>query len=548
MQLKFVVSTLDTPAISSSICISQRTCDKCLEANHNCSWCTDRRYNMTSPRCMPKQELESYGCRNEFIQENRKVAINIIKNQPLTDFSKDNFNAYQIQPQEVKMVLKKGDTQRIKMKYRPAQNYPLDLYYLMDLTWSMRDDKETLVSMGGNLANALNNLTENNRIGFGSFADKPTMPYIMISDAEKRNPCAVENDLCEPTYAYRHHLSLTNDINQFIKQVNQSSVTGNVDNLEGGLEALMQVLVCDERVGWSEKSRKIVVFASDGKMHVAGFGLLGGAIARNDKKCHLNTKGEYTASLVQDYPSLEEIYRELINKKVNVIFAVTNDVIAHYNSIHGLMNELTSVGVLQEDSSNILQLVEDGFEQFVRNVQFFDNATADYFKIEYLTTCGAKYPNPQRQNTCDNVIIGQEYEFEIRITLLVSPETIGVNRQTIKIEEASLRNESLILDINLERICPCLSEEIGEEKSRMCSNNGTLHCGMCFCAQGYAGLTCGCDLRNYNSSKELEAQCRNPDDNISGVTCSKQGECLCGKCYCNRGFEGDYCECEKCDE
>jgi len=36
------------------------------------------------------------------------------------------------------------------MKFRAAKNYPLDVYYLMDLTWSMSDDKETLASLGKN--------------------------------------------------------------------------------------------------------------------------------------------------------------------------------------------------------------------------------------------------------------------------------------------------------------------------------------------------------------------------------------------------------------
>lgn len=31
----------------------------------------------------------------------------------------------------------------------------------------------------------------------------------------------------------------------------------------GGLDALMQILVCREKIGWNDKTRKMVVFASD---------------------------------------------------------------------------------------------------------------------------------------------------------------------------------------------------------------------------------------------------------------------------------------------
>uniref|UniRef100_A0A336LEA7 Integrin beta n=1 Tax=Culicoides sonorensis TaxID=179676 RepID=A0A336LEA7_CULSO len=530
-----------------SNCVSYTTCDSCLEVE-GCAWCVDRTYDPKLPRCMNKLNLIQFNCSLQWIQESREMKKNIFQDEPLSDFTRDNeYDAFQIRPQRVKMMMKKGTTQEIKMKFRPARNYPLDLYYLMDLTWTMKDDKETLVTMGGSLANALNNLTENNRLGFGSFADKPTIPYIMISETEKLNPCSVEQNTCAPTYLYRHHLSLTDDINQFIKEVNKSVVTGNMDNIEGGLEALMQVLVCDDRVGWSERSRKIVIFATDGWMHVAGFGLLGGAPLKNDGKCHIDSRGEYRSGLTMDYPSLEEIYRELVRRKVNVIFAVTDQVLNHYNGIKSLMPDQSNVGMLQADSSNVLQLVETGFTEFVRKVNFIDDAP-DYFKVEYLTKCGDKYADYVSQSSCDNIEIGKEYEFLIQVTLLDSPEIIGLERQTIKIEEASLSDEYLQLEIELEMTCPCMKEEIGDPKSMRCNENGEFKCGMCLCYEGFVGSLCDCNLKNYTSSQELDAQCRHASGRIEGeiLTCSGRGECLCGVCYCEKGFEGKFCECNKC--
>lgn len=57
-----------------------------------------------------------------------------------------------------------GETKKVKFQYRPAKNYPLDLYYLMDLTWSMKDDKKTLVSLRDDLPEMLKNLTDNFRL------------------------------------------------------------------------------------------------------------------------------------------------------------------------------------------------------------------------------------------------------------------------------------------------------------------------------------------------------------------------------------------------
>ena len=62
--------------------------------------------------------------------------------------------------------------------YEQAQDYPVDLYYLMDLSKSMEDDKEKLSALGDLLAATMQNITSNFRLGFGSFVDKVVMPYV----------------------------------------------------------------------------------------------------------------------------------------------------------------------------------------------------------------------------------------------------------------------------------------------------------------------------------------------------------------------------------
>lgn len=97
------------------------------------------------------------------------------------------------------------------------RNYPLDLYYLMDLTWSMKDDKDTLVSLGWNMTDKLGMFTSNYRLGFGSYADKPLMPFIFPGHED--NPCKSEHSVCSPVYSFRHRLRLTDDIRLFVREV-----------------------------------------------------------------------------------------------------------------------------------------------------------------------------------------------------------------------------------------------------------------------------------------------------------------------------------------
>lgn len=54
--------------------------------------------------------------------------------------------------------------------------------------------------------------------------------------------------------------------------MNDSSVTGNVDNLEGGLDGVVQSIVCAEEIGWAQQARKLMLMATDGFLHFAGDG------------------------------------------------------------------------------------------------------------------------------------------------------------------------------------------------------------------------------------------------------------------------------------
>lgn len=90
-----------------------------------------------------------------------------------------------IQIQRRKKIIKysciiSDDVQKIKIEYAQAEDYPVDLYYLMDLSNSMKDDKQKLSDLGQLLVESMSNITNNFRLGFGSFVDKVVMPYVSM--------------------------------------------------------------------------------------------------------------------------------------------------------------------------------------------------------------------------------------------------------------------------------------------------------------------------------------------------------------------------------
>jgi hypothetical protein len=66
------------------------------------------------------------------------------------------------------------------------------------------------------------------------------------------------------------HKNLCFDL--FQHEVSAANVSGNVDEPEGGLDALMQSLVCVEEIGWRPNARKLLVFSTDSGFHMAGDG------------------------------------------------------------------------------------------------------------------------------------------------------------------------------------------------------------------------------------------------------------------------------------
>lgn len=65
----------------------------------------------------------------------------------------------------------------IEIQFRKAEDYPIDLYYLMDFSSSMQKHKNNLSALGNKLAETMKNITSNFQLGFGSFVDKVTLPF-----------------------------------------------------------------------------------------------------------------------------------------------------------------------------------------------------------------------------------------------------------------------------------------------------------------------------------------------------------------------------------
>lgn len=82
-----------------------------------------------------------------------------------------------------------GDQTWFEVDVRPVEDYPVDLYYLMDLSLSMNNDLHTIRDLGTKLAEEMKKLTSNFRLGFGTFVDKNLSPFSYTAPKYQENPC-----------------------------------------------------------------------------------------------------------------------------------------------------------------------------------------------------------------------------------------------------------------------------------------------------------------------------------------------------------------------
>lgn len=170
----------------------------------------------SSSRCDLKKNLIAAGCEQSGL-ESPTSRLQVIEDRPLSNKAAGaTQDVTQIKPQKLHITLRPGgslrdrvvvpvqefdwqpltvahfpdDAKRFVVKVRQVEDYPVDLYYLMDLSYSMNDDLFRLRTLGRGLAEAMNRTTSNLRMGFGAFVDKPLSPYMYISpEAAVKNPC-----------------------------------------------------------------------------------------------------------------------------------------------------------------------------------------------------------------------------------------------------------------------------------------------------------------------------------------------------------------------
>uniref|UniRef100_A0AAR2IQ83 Integrin beta n=1 Tax=Pygocentrus nattereri TaxID=42514 RepID=A0AAR2IQ83_PYGNA len=566
-----------------NVCMSgsATSCEECLLISPNCAWCLMLRccfmtfQKTLTSRCDLSQNLLKRGCEARFIENPRSVS-SILKNKPLSSKGSGStqYDVIQIQPQKISLSLRPGDQTSFEVQVRPVEDYPVDLYYLMDLSLSMKDDLDTIRNLGTKLAEEMKKLTSNFRLGFGTFVDKNMSPFSYTAPKYQENPCNGYKPFpnCVPSFGFRNLLSLTDKVDRFNEEVQKQMVSRNRDAPEGGFDAILQAAVCKERIGWRKEAYHLLVFATDDVPHLALDGKLAGLVQPHDGQCHLNEKNEYSASTKMDYPSLALLGEKLAENNIFLIFAVTKRHYVLYKNFTALIPG-TTVEILDQSSKNIIQLIVTAYNNIRSKVELSVWDHPEDLNLAFTATCqdGQSLSGLRK---CADLKIGDTVSFDISVDARSCPPSGTQKSFTIK--PVGFKDR---LEVSVDYRCDCGCTRYTQTNSSRCSSSGTYACGTCHCESGYRGAHCECEegdagSLNLSACREAEGKqvcsgrgecscnqcwcyesefgkiygtfCECDDFSCArhkGILCSGHGDCHCGECKCHAGYIGDNCNC-----
>ena len=152
------------------------TCRECISSTLACAWCNDRKFyiipDAIRPLCDTPEALLEANCPPDKI-------MNPKSSTPIR-----NGSTLQLNPSKYEMSLRTQTVQNVSIRVTPQQDFPLDLYILMDVSNTMSVFLQLAQDAAGDILSAVKGLTSDSRLGFGTFVEKRVRPFIDPNDPE----------------------------------------------------------------------------------------------------------------------------------------------------------------------------------------------------------------------------------------------------------------------------------------------------------------------------------------------------------------------------
>uniref|UniRef100_UPI00403858B1 integrin beta-6-like n=1 Tax=Callospermophilus lateralis TaxID=76772 RepID=UPI00403858B1 len=253
----------------------------------------------------------------------------------------------------------------------------------------------------------------------------------------------------------------------------------------------------------------------------------------------LNTIKELGSLLSKEMSKLTSNFRlgfgSFVEKPVSPFMKTTPEEIANpcrKSKNYAKLIPVATVGLLQKDSGNILQLIISAYEELRSEVELEVLGDTKGLNLSFTTVCnnGTLFPH---QKKCLHMKVGDIASFNVTVSI---PNCDRSRRIIIK---AVGLGDTLEILISPECHCDC-QKEVEVNSSKCHNGNGSFQCGVCACIPGHMGPHCECgeDILSTDSCKEAP----------NHPSCSGRGDCYCGQCICHLSpygnIYGPYCQCD----
>ncbi|XP_077405482.1 integrin beta-8 [Vanacampus margaritifer] len=535
------------------------SCKECLRRGPQCSWCFKEDFlegTGAGHRCDLQVNLLKRGCGPEFIEKSDvKVDVNT------------TVSSTQVSPRDISVTLTPGSEASFIVAVKQLPRYPVDLYYLVDVSASMQENLDHLKTVGVALSLRMTEYSSDLWLGFGSFVDKPVSPYINVHPTKINNPCSDYEIRCRPAHGFHHVLSMTGNMSEFTRVIKRQRISGNMDTPEGGLDAMLQATVCQRAVGWRPEAKRLLLLMTDQPSHLALDSRLAGIVIPHDGRCHLENN-VYTGSTRMDHPSLGQLFDKLLENHIYSIFAVEKQQYQWYEELVRLLpgSYLGKIGFFQ--SPNLIDLVVDSYKSLLTEVTLSVSVDDKAFS-RYWTSVSPICPEGAtlKEQSCLGVQPNQTVYFNITIGLHSCPDH-GADEDIQVMVRPVGYNESTTVRIHSKCQCGCGSTGHCHESGRSpcagnihstgreqkphrglvnesnwncraegsnvdCSGRGVCECGRCVCENSRLGTIYGkyCESDDFSCSYK------------DGLPCGGRGMCVLGECVCEDNWTGDSCSC-----
>lgn len=517
------------------------TCEDCLRRGPECAWCSQERFldgAHVSQRCGSVSDLRVRGCEEEFI-ENPKVKVEV----------NATISSSQVAPREITIHLRPGSEARFVIEVQQLERYPVDLYYLVDVSASMQDNLDRLKTVGLALSHQMKQHSSDFRVGFGSFVDKPVSPYIDVHPSKLLNPCSEYEVHCRPAHGFIHVLPVTQNMSEFTRVIQEQRISGNMDTPEGGFDAMLQATVCQKDIGWRPEAKHLLLVMTDQPSHLALDSKLAGIVVPHDGRCHLEDN-VYSQTSTMEHPTVAQLAEKLLENSIYSIFAVDHLQYQWYEDLVDLIPG-SYVGRLFPKASNLKDLVVQAYKKLLSDVEvqmeLQDPQHAERFWVNVSAICPGG-SSAAGNSKCSGVQPKQTVFFQLTVGMLSCPAG-SADQDVLMLVRPVGFNESV--RVRIRQLCgsgctnpkpepsSCTtnaSDSCREHRNTpVCSSRGVCRCGMCVCDSTRFGNIYGkfCEMDDFSC----------PYD--GGLVCGGHGRCVRGECVCFSGWTGEACACRE---